>query len=250
MFQNILIIPIDLSWKRMRNRFRLFYLFMHYTYIYIYIDIFFEIVWKLDNVCPTIKRHTSQGKPCVTYIHIYIYMHSKGDSIPGLEGACDHIRPPIRKGNRRKGRFKGHKTFVSLDDARAATRNGILRSPANAGFRIEFEIRGLDFMVAGCQTRLKYRVRKTYTARNGEREKGREGEGRKSFALKSKPSSKRIVIGLLVYQPVYRRARCGGLKRFDFIFDSLRDPQDWDTRGIDRSLLSLRDSSIPRNQWV
>ena len=167
------------------------------------------------------------------YIYIYIYMHSKGDSIPGLEGACDHIRPPlIRKGNRRKGRFKGHKTFVSLDDARAATRNGILRSPANAGFRIEFEIRGLDFMVAGCQTRLKYRVRKTYTARNRERkrerggEREREREGRKSFALKSKSPLPRngprgsLSVYSFTHQPplCIESARCGGSKTVQFHF--------------------------------
>lgn len=76
------------------------------------------------------------------------------------------VRPyssPFRKGNRRKGRFKGHKTFVSLDGARATIRNAILRTAANSGFRIEFEIRGLDFMVAGCQTRRKYRIRSGYS---------------------------------------------------------------------------------------
>jgi len=55
---------------------------------------------------------------------------------------------PLRKRNREKGRFKSHKTFVSTD---AAYRGGILRSSASAGFWIEFEIRGLDFMAAGCQ---------------------------------------------------------------------------------------------------
>lgn len=160
---------------------------------------------------------------------------------------------PIRKGNRRKGRFKGHKTFVSLDDARAATRNGILRSPANAGFRIEFEIRGLDFMVAGCQTRLKYRrVRKTYTARNRGRERERERR-RKKFRFKIETllekRTRRIVIGLLVSHQlsVYRDAAFETVQ-FHFRFPTRPTGLRYGLRGIDRSLLSLRDSSIPRNQ--
>lgn len=158
---------------------------------------------KTRQCLPDDKEVHEAGKNlCVTYIYICI---PKVTLYLGWKVRATIFVPPIRKGNRRKGRFKGHKTFVSLDDARAATRNGILRSPANAGFRIEFEIRGLDFMVAGCQTRLEYRVRKTYTARNRGRERERKRErgreGRKSFALKSKPSSKRIVIGLLVYPP-------------------------------------------------
>jgi len=49
---------------------------------------------------------------------------------------------------RRKGWFKGHKTFVSTT---VTGQSGILHSPASAGFWIEFKIKGLDFMAAECQ---------------------------------------------------------------------------------------------------
>lgn len=93
----ILIIPIDLSSKRTRNHFRYFLFFYIYIYIYFEISLLFE---KLDNVCRMIKRDTRQGKPCVTYMYICIPKVTL--YIPGLEGACDHIRPPPLPYSKRK----------------------------------------------------------------------------------------------------------------------------------------------------